>query len=193
VVSRDNKVAMPLILAVIFVILVLLLRSLVAPLILIASVVVSYVAALGAAGLILKAMGYENLWVALPLQTFLFLVALGVDYTIFLMTRAREEVAKLGHRQGVLHALTVTGGVITSAGVVLAATFAALSVLPLVPSVQTGVIVAAGVLLDTFLVRSLLVPALAVHIGPRTWWPARPPAPSAPVPAQEVSLATRSA
>lgn len=116
-------------------------------------------------------MGYPKLFVGIPLQTFLFLVALGVDYTIFLTTRAREETARLGHRQGVLHALTVTGGVITSAGVVLAATFGALSVLPLVPPVQTAVIIDLGVLVDTFLVRSLLVPALALHLGPRTWWP----------------------
>ncbi|MCO1598044.1 MMPL family transporter [Micromonospora sp. RHAY321] len=170
-VSRDNRVVVPLVLAVVFVILVLLLRALVAPLVLLASVVLSYVAAMGAAGLILDAMGYPNLFVGIPLQTFLFLVALGVDYTIFLSTRAREEAALLGHRNGVLHALTVTGGVITSAGVVLAATFGALSVLPLVPSVQTAVIIGVGVLLDTFLIRSLLVPALALHIGPRTWWP----------------------
>jgi RND superfamily putative drug exporter len=117
-------------------------------------------AAMGAAGFILAAMGYPKLYFGLPLQAFLFLVALGVDYSIFLMTRAREEVATLGHRRGVLHAVTVTGGVITSAGVVPAATFASLSVL-----------------LDTFLVRSLLVPALALHIGPAFWWPGRPAAP----------------
>ncbi|WP_234040028.1 MMPL family transporter [Micromonospora coerulea] len=170
-VSRDNRLVVPLVLAVVFVILVLLLRALVAPLLLLASVVLSYAAAMGAAGLILDAMGYPKLFVGIPLQTFLFLVALGVDYTIFLATRAREETARLGHRQGVLHALTVTGGVITSAGVVLAATFGALSVLPLAPSVQSAVIIGVGVLLDTFLVRSLLVPALALHVGPRTWWP----------------------
>ncbi|MFI7649165.1 MMPL family transporter [Micromonospora sp. NPDC049460] len=170
-VDRDNRVVGPLILAVVFAVLVLLLRALVAPLLLLASVVLSYVAAMGAAGLILDAMGYPKLFVGIPLQTFLFLVALGVDYTIFLATRAREETARLGHRRGVLHALTVTGGVITSAGVVLAATFGALSVLPLVPSVQSAVIVGVGVLLDTFLVRSLLVPALALEIGRRTWWP----------------------
>ncbi|MEU8300856.1 MMPL family transporter [Micromonospora sp. NPDC048909] len=170
-VDRDNRVVVPLVLAVVLVILVLLLWALVAPLLLLASVVLSYAAALGAAGLILDAMGYPNLFVGIPLQTFLFLVALGVDYTIFLSTRAREEAAQLGHRNGVLHALTVTGGVITSAGVVLAATFGALSVLPLVPSVQTAVIIGVGVLLDTFLVRTLLVPALALHLGRRTWWP----------------------
>ncbi|MEJ3750964.1 MMPL family transporter [Actinomycetes bacterium KLBMP 9797] len=176
-VSRDNRVVMPLILAVVFVILMLLLRSLIAPLLLLASVVVSFVAALGAAGFILDAMGHPKLWVGVPLQAFLFLVALGVDYSIFLMTRAREEAAIFGHRGGMLHALTVTGGVITSAGVVLAATFATLGILPLVPSVQMGVIIAVGIVLDTFLVRSLLIPALALHVGPRTWWPTRIPLP----------------
>ena len=172
-VSRDNRVVIPLILAVVLVVLVVLLRALVAPLLLLGSVVLSYLAALGAAGLILSAMGHPRLWEAEPLQAFLFLVALGVDYTIFLMTRAREEVAATGHRTGVLRALTVTGGVITSAGVVLAATFAMLGMLPLVPSVQMGVIVAAGILLDTFLVRSLLIPALTLDLGARTWWPGR--------------------
>jgi len=172
-VGRDNRVVIPLILAVVFVILVILLRALVAPLVLLASVVFSYFAAMGTAGLVLTAIGYPDLWVALPLQAFLFLVALGVDYTIFLMTRAREEAATLGHRDGVLHALTVTGGVITSAGVVLAATFVTLGVLPLVASAQMGIIVAVGVLLDTLLVRTLLIPALALHIGPATWWPGR--------------------
>ena len=171
--SRDNKVVMPLILAVVFLILILLLRSLVAPTLLMVSVVLSYLAAMGAAGLILDSIVHTRLFHGLPLQAFLFLVALGVDYTIFLMTRAREETRELGHRRGILHALTVTGGVITSAGLVLAATFAALSVLPLVPSVQVGVIVAVGVLIDTFLVRSLLIPALAVHIGPKIWWPSK--------------------
>jgi RND superfamily putative drug exporter len=154
-----------------------------------ASVVLSYAAAMGAAGFVLDALGYPNLYFGLPLQAFLFLVALGVDYTIFLMTRAREEARNLGHRPGMLHALTVTGGVITSAGLVLAATFSALSVLPLVPSVQSGVILAAGVLLDTLLLRSLLVPALAIDIGPRIWWPSRlsrDEARSAPVPPREL-------
>jgi putative drug exporter of the RND superfamily len=178
-VSRDNRVVIPLVLAVVFTILVILLRALVAPLLLLASVVLSYGAAMGAAGLILDALGYSGLFVGVPLQAFLFLVALGVDYTIFLMTRAREEVTLLGHRRGMLHALTVTGGMITSAGVVLAATFGALSVLPLVPSVQMAVIVGVGVLLDTFLVRSLLVPALALHIGRGIWWPRKVSRPAA--------------
>ncbi|MGC5018180.1 MMPL family transporter [Micromonospora sp. DT47] len=189
-VGRDNRVVIPLVLAVVFVILVLLLRALVAPLLLMASVVLSYAAAMGAAGFVLDALGYTKLFVGIPLQAFLFLVALGVDYTIFLMTRAREETARLGHRPGVLRALTVTGGVITSAGVVLAATFGALGVLPLVPSMQTGVIVAVGILLDTLLVRSLLIPALSLDLGARTWWPgklSRRAAPSTPAaPAEQV-------
>ncbi|MFG1674819.1 MMPL family transporter [Micromonospora sp. NPDC049282] len=172
-VDRDNRVVIPLVLAVVLVILVLLLRALVAPLLLMASVVLTYAAAMGGAGLLLDALGHPHLFVGVPLQAFLFLVALGVDYTIFLMTRAREETELIGHRLGVLRALTVTGGVITSAGVVLAATFGALLVLPLVPSVQMGVIVAVGILLDTFLVRSLLIPALTLDLGARTWWPGR--------------------
>jgi putative drug exporter of the RND superfamily len=180
--ARDNRVVIPLILGVVLLVLILLLRAIVAPLLLLASVVLSYAAALGAAGLVLHAIGHPRLWSAIPLQTFLFLVALGVDYSIFLMTRAREETAALGHRAGVPRALAVTGGVVTSAGIVLATTFAALCVLPLVPSVQTAVIVAVGVLLDTFLVRSLLVPALALDLGRRTWWPGKLSRAAAPVP-----------
>jgi RND superfamily putative drug exporter len=108
---------------------------------------------------------------------FLFLVALGVDYTIFLMSRVREETWRHGHRAGIRTGLSVTGGVITSAGLVLAASFSVLAVLPVVGSLQQGVLIAVGVLLDTFLVRSLLVPGLGLHLGPVLWWPARPPAP----------------
>ncbi|MEV0426827.1 MMPL family transporter [Micromonospora sp. NPDC050495] len=191
-VDRDNLVVIPLVLLVVLAVLVLLLRSLVAPLLLMASVVLSFAAAMGAAGLLLDAMGHPRLFVGVPLQTFLFLVALGVDYTIFLMTRAREETALIGHRPGVLRALTVTGGVITSAGIVLAATFGSLLVLPLVPSVQVGVIVAVGILLDTLLVRSLLIPALTLDLGVRTWWPGRlsrrSPQPTSPPPAPEPAL-----
>ncbi|MFI7427206.1 MMPL family transporter [Micromonospora sp. NPDC049836] len=191
-VDRDNLVVIPLVLLVVLAVLVLLLRSLVAPLLLMASVVLSFAAAMGAAGLLLDAMGHPRLFVGVPLQTFLFLVALGVDYTIFLMTRAREETALIGHRPGVLRALTVTGGVITSAGIVLAATFGSLLVLPLVPSVQVGVIVAVGILLDTLLVRSLLIPALTLDLGVRTWWPGRlsrrSPQPTPPPPAPEPAL-----
>jgi RND superfamily putative drug exporter len=192
--ARDNRVVMPLILVVVLLVLVALLRALVAPLLLLASVVLSYAAALGAAGLIFQAIDHPRIYFALPLSAFLFLVALGVDYTIFLMTRAREEAGRLGHRRGVLHALTVTGGVITSAGLVLAATFASLGVLPLVPSLQTGLIVAVGVLLDTLIVRSLLIPALAIDIGPRVWWPSRlaarhvQPPPPAVTPAEPIRV-----
>jgi putative drug exporter of the RND superfamily len=184
--ARDNRVVMPLILAVVLLVLVALLRALVAPLLLLASVVLSYAAALGAAGLIFQAIDHPRIYFGLPLAAFLFLVALGVDYSIFLMTRAREEADRTGDtRTGVLRALTLTGGVITSAGLVLAATFAALGVLPLVPSVQNGIVVAVGVLLDTFVVRSLLIPALTVQIGPRVWWPGRlAHQPTRPTPAQ---------
>lgn len=190
--DRDNRVVMPLILLVVFVVLILLLRALVAPLLLIASVVLSYAAALGLAGLVFRAIGHPAVLNAFPLYGYLFLVTLGVDYTIFLMTRAREEVASIGNRDGILTALAVTGGVITSAGVVLAATFSTLVLLPLVTAVQMGLIVALGVLLDTFVVRTLLIPALTIDVGPRAWWPSRlahrpetriPEQPAAPRPA----------
>jgi RND superfamily putative drug exporter len=172
--TRDDLLVMSMILVVVFAVLVLLLRSLVAPLLLVASVVLSFAAALGVAGLVLQALGYPAIAPSLPLWSYLFLVTLGVDYTIFLMTRAREEVGKVGNRHGILDALTVTGGVITSAGVVLAATFATLIVLPAVTALQVGLIVAIGVLLDTTVVRTLLVPTLALDLGSRLWWPGRP-------------------
>ncbi|MET7420144.1 MMPL family transporter [Dactylosporangium sp. NPDC005555] len=171
--ERDNAVIMPMILLVVLVVLVLLLRALVAPLLLAASVAVSYIAAMGLSGLIFTAIGHPNIMQAMPLYGWLFLVTLGVDYTIFLMTRAREEVAVRGNRDGMLTALTATGGVITSAGLVLAGTFGVLVVLPFVAAIQMGVIVAVGVLLDTFVVRTLLVPALAIDVGPKLWWPSR--------------------
>ena len=172
-VTHDNKVVIPLILCVVFLVLTLLLRALVAPALLMASVVVSFLGAMGAAALVLKALGHSHIDRGLPLFGFLFLVALGVDYTIFLMSRAREETARIGSRDGMLRALTVTGGVITSAGAVLAATFGVLAVLPLTFMLQLGLIVAVGVLLDTLVVRTLLVPALSLDIGRRTWWPSR--------------------
>ena len=171
--SHDVRTVIPLILAVVFVVLVLLLRALVAPLLLVASVVLSFAAALGAATLIFHAIGYPHIDQGFPLLAYLFLVALGVDYTIFLMTRAREEAAKVGHRLGVSRALAVTGGVITSAGFMLAATFCVLAVLPLVTMLQMGIVVALGVLLDTLVVRTLLVPALVMEVGRRSWWPGR--------------------
>jgi RND superfamily putative drug exporter len=172
--SRDNRVVMPLILLVVFAVLVLLLRALVAPLVLVASVLLSYAAAMGVVGLVCRAIGYPDIMPSLPILGFVFLVTLGVDYTIFLMTRAREEVARLGNREGILFALTVTGGVITSAGMVLAATFSVLLVVPYVTALHLGLVVAVGVLIDTFLVRTLLVPTLAVDLGDRVWWPGRP-------------------
>ncbi len=171
--NHDNKLVIPLILLVVFVVLIVLLRALVAPLLLLASVVASFATAMGTAALIFHAIGHPRIDNGTPLLGFLFLVALGVDYTIFLMTRAREEAVKLGHAEGVRHALTVTGGVITSAGLVLAATFSVLGVLPLVSLLQMGIIVAVGVLMDTLIVRTLLVPALSLDVGRRMWWPSR--------------------
>jgi RND superfamily putative drug exporter len=172
-VSHDNWLVMPLILAVVLIVLITLLRALVAPLLLMVSVVVSFLGAFGAAALIFAATGHSHIDRGLPLFSYLFLVALGVDYTIFLMSRAREETARIGHRAGMLRALTVTGGVITSAGVVLAATFSVLAILPLTFMLQIGTIVAVGVLLDTLVVRTLVVPALGLDVGRRVWWPSR--------------------
>jgi putative drug exporter of the RND superfamily len=172
--QRDRTVIIPIVLAVIFVILMVLLRSLIAPLMLIATVVLSYLATLGLSGIVFHdVFDFPGADSSYPLFAFVFLVALGVDYNIFLMTRVREETAKLGHRAGTLRGLSVTGGVITSAGVVLAATFAALAVLPIVFVVEIAFTVAFGVLLDTLIVRSLLVPALSVDIGRFLWWPGK--------------------
>jgi RND superfamily putative drug exporter len=152
----------------------LLLRSILAPVLLIATVVLSYVATLGASALVFNhVFKFPGADASFPLFAFVFLVALGIDYNIFLMTRVREESGKLGTRAGTLKALAVTGGVITSAGVVLAATFSVLGVLPLVFLAETGFAVAFGVLLDTLIVRSLLVPALTYDIGRKVWWPSR--------------------
>jgi RND superfamily putative drug exporter len=168
----DSAVIPPIVLVVVFGILVLLLRAVVAPLILIGTVIVSFLAALGvgylAFDLIFDFPGSDP---SLPLFAFVFLVALGVDYNIFLMARAREETLKHGTREGMLRALAVTGGVITSAGIVLAGTFSVLAVLPLVFLTEIGFVVAFGVLLDTFLVRSVLVPAIVLELGPKVWWP----------------------
>jgi putative drug exporter of the RND superfamily len=177
--AHDGKVIIPLVLGVVFLILVLLLRAVVAPLLLMGTVVLSFAASLGVCGLVFThVFGFEGVDSGFPLEVFIFLVALGVDYNIFLLTRVREESQRLGTRRGVLRGLTVTGGVITSAGVVLAATFAALATLPLTGTVELAFAVAFGVLLDTLVVRSLLVPALAYDVGAALWWPGRvPPAP----------------
>ncbi|GAB3308929.1 MMPL family transporter [Epidermidibacterium keratini] len=170
----DLQVIIPVVLGVVLLVLIALLRSIVAPVLLVAATVVSFGAAIGVAALVFNhVLDFPGADPAVPLLGFVFLVALGVDYSIFLMTRAREEVGRLGPKDGVTHALQVTGGVITSAGIVLAATFAALSVLPLLFMAQIAFIVAFGVLLDTLIVRSLLVPALAIDLGARTWWPSR--------------------
>jgi RND superfamily putative drug exporter len=170
---RDNKVVIPLVLLVILVILIVLLRAILAPVLLIGTVVLSYFATLGLSAIAFDLRGFEGADASFPLFTFVFLVALGIDYNIFLMTRVREESLKLGTRPGLLKGLAVTGGVITSAGVVLAATFLVLGVLPLVVLQQIGFAVAAGVLIDTLIVRSLLVPALSYGIGGRIWWPSQ--------------------
>ncbi len=172
--ARDRLLLIPLILGLVVVALVVLLRSLVAPLILVASVAGTYLSALGASWwLFTGVLGFDRLDVGVPLLAFLFLVALGVDYNIFLVTRAAEEARGRGAREGMLRALTATGGVITSAGIVLAAVFAVLGVLPLVVLAQLGVVICIGVLLDTLVVRTLLVPALAVRLGDGFWWPRR--------------------
>ncbi|MEC3976434.1 MMPL family transporter [Amycolatopsis sp. H20-H5] len=172
--ERDRMVIIPIVLLVIFCVLALLLRSLLAPLMLIATVVLSFAATLGVGALVFNdVLGFPGSDPSVPLYAFVFLVALGIDYNIFLMTRVREEARHLGTKAGALKALSVTGGVITSAGVVLAATFAALSVLPILFMAQIAFLVAFGVLLDTLIVRSLLVPALTVHIGRTLWWPGR--------------------
>ncbi|HEX5522889.1 MAG TPA: MMPL family transporter [Pedococcus sp.] len=172
--NRDLSVIIPAILMVIFVVLALLLRSLVAPLLLVAANVVSFAATMGVAALAFNHLfDFPGSDPSTPLYAFVFLVALGIDYSIFLMTRVREETTRIGTRRGILVGLAVTGGVITSAGVVLASTFSALAILPLLFLAQIAFIVAFGVLLDTLVVRSLLVPALAYDIGPRIWWPSR--------------------
>ena len=172
--GRDRLVIFPLILGLVLLALLVLLRSVVAPLILVATVVLTFLASVGASWWIFtKIFGFSALDVGAPLYTFLFLVALGVDYNIFLVTRAREEAAMHGSRAGMLRALAATGGVITSAGILLAAVFAVLGVLPLVVLAQIGVIICLGVLLDTLVVRTVLVPAIALLLGDRFWWPRR--------------------
>ncbi|MFE4209188.1 MMPL family transporter [Streptomyces goshikiensis] len=185
--ARDRTVIVPVVLGIILLILVMLLRSLLIPVLLVATVALNFLATLGVSALVFEhLLGFSGTDASVPLYGFVFLVALGVDYNIFLMSRVREESLVHGVRQGVLRGLTTTGGVITSAGVVLAATFAALMVIPLAFLVQIAFIVAFGVLLDTLVVRSLLVPALVIDIGPRSWWPSalargrRPAVPAGP-------------
>ncbi|MET3808082.1 RND superfamily putative drug exporter [Nakamurella sp. UYEF19] len=171
---HDRNLIIPIVLVVIFLVLALLLRALLAPVLLIATVVFSFFATLGVCGWAFNhVFGFAGADQSFPLFAFVFLVALGIDYNIFLMTRVREETLEFGARQGVLRGLAVTGGVITSAGVVLAATFTVLGVLPLVFLAELGFAVAFGVLLDTLIVRTVLVPALAHDIGRKIWWPSK--------------------
>lgn len=171
---HDRNLIIPVILVVIMVILMLLLRSILAPVLLILTTVLSFGTAMGVSALVFNGVfDFSGADPAVPLFGFVFLVALGIDYNIFLMTRVREESKAHGTREGILRGLSITGGVITSAGLVLAATFAALSVIPILFLVQLSFIVAFGVLLDTFVVRSLLVPALTYDIGKAIWWPSK--------------------
>ncbi len=173
--ASDLRLIIPVILGAVLLVLILLLRSLVAAVLLVIATVLSFGAALGVSALVFNhVFNFPGADPAVPLFAFVFLVALGIDYSIFLMTRAREEVAFHGPREGVMRGLRLTGGVITSAGIVLAATFAALAVLPILFLAQIAFIVAFGVLLDTFIVRTLLVPAVAIDMGWFTWWPIRP-------------------
>jgi RND superfamily putative drug exporter len=174
-VRSDTLLLVPLVLLVVFAILVALLRALVGPLMLMATVVLSFFAALGLSLLVFEAFAdFPGEDPSYPLYAFIFLVALGIDYNIFLMARVREEAHALPTKEAMLKGLAVTGGVITSAGIVLAGTFSVLAVLPLVALTQIGITVALGVLLDTFVVRSVLVPALTFSLGERTWWPSSP-------------------
>ncbi|HTW16690.1 MAG TPA: MMPL family transporter [Nocardioides sp.] len=187
--QRDQKLVMPLILGLVSIALLLLLRSVVASLILAVAVVTTYAASMGASWLIFQGIfDFPAVDNTVALFAFLFLVALGVDYSIFLVTRAWEETGIAGPRQGMIRALAATGGVITSAGILLAAVFAALGVLPLVVLAQLGTVICIGVLLDTLVVRTLLVPAMAQILGDRFWWPRRIPE-NAPAPEPERPVA----
>jgi putative drug exporter of the RND superfamily len=172
--THDRDVIIPLVLLVVMIILGLLLRAVVAPLVLIGTVVLSFATALGLSALAFRHLfGFAGEDTSVPLFVFVFLVALGIDYNIFLMTRVREETIRSGPRRGAITGLAATGGVITSAGAVLAGTFAMLGTLPLVEFTEIGFAVAAGVLLDTIIVRSVLVTSLTLDIGRWMWWPSR--------------------
>ncbi len=172
--QHDRNLIIPIVLVVVLLILVLLLRAIVAPLVLVATVVLSFAAALGVSALVFQhVFGFGGADTSFPLFVFVFLVALGIDYNIFLMTRVREEAPAHGTRRAALIGLAATGGVITSAGLVLAGTFAVLATLPLIAFAEIGFAVAFGVLLDTIVVRSVLVTALNLDIGRHMWWPSK--------------------
>jgi putative drug exporter of the RND superfamily len=176
--GRDTRLIVPLVLIVVGLILAAVLRAIAAPLYLMATVVLSFAGSLGLSTLAFSVIGGEGIAFDLTLLSFLFLVALGVDYNIFLMTRVREEARVHGTREGSLRALVATGGVVTGAGLILAGTFATLTLLPLEELIQIGATVAVGVLLDTFIVRALLIPAITYRLGDRAWWPSRADGPS---------------
>ena len=172
--SHDNKVIIPIVLVMVFLVLTLLLRSILAPVLLVATVVLSFLAALGIGGLFFtNVFDFNGGDPGTPLLCFVFLVALGIDYNIFLMSRVHEEAKQSGTRRGALTGLAATGGVITSAGLVLAGTFAVFATLPIVSFAQLGFVVSVGVLIDTLIVRSVLVTALNLDIGRWMWWPSK--------------------
>jgi len=179
--AQDTLLLIPLVLIVIGVIIALLLRAVVAPLVLVAATALSFAAAFGLSSLLWRyGLGYVGIEAQLPMYIFIFLVALGVDYSIFMSARIREEAARIGTRPGIVRGFGVTGGVITAAGIVMTGTFAALAQLPDVSVAEVGTAVALGVLLDTLLVRTVLVPASLLIIGERAWWPTRPAGPGRP-------------
>jgi RND superfamily putative drug exporter len=193
--ARDRIVIIPVILGLVLLALMGLLRSVLAPILLVSTVLVTYAASLGLAWwLFTGPLGFAALDSGVPLLAFLFLVALGVDYNIFLITRTLEEAGVRGTRPGVLRALAATGGVITSAGILLAAVFAVLGVLPLVVLAQLGTIICIGVLMDTLVVRTVLVPAIVLTLGERFWWPRKvdPVTPSAAASSAAASSAATS-
>lgn len=174
--ARDMAVVMPMIIGIVLILLVLILRALVAPVLLLLATTMSALAALGAGALVSQyVFGFPALDVSVPLYSLIFLVALGIDYTVFLVLRAKEEAAGAGTRVGMTRAVGLTGGVITSAGIVLAAVFAVLGVLPLITLGQIGIVVGLGIVIDTFLVRTLVVPALFAIVGEKMWWPSSSP------------------
>ena len=174
--KRDIFVIAPLILLLVFSVLILLLRSIVGPMVLLLTVVATYAASMGISWQLFdRLFNFPALDAGVPLLSFLFLVALGVDYNIFLVARAKQEIKTHGISQGFIRALSSTGGVITSAGILLASVFAVLGVLPIIVLTQIGVIVFVGVLLDTLLVRTVIVPALGIRLGEKFWWPGKAP------------------
>lgn len=173
---RDELMVMPLVLGVVLLVLFMLLRGVAGPVVVILTVIATFAAALGVCSIVFDSiLSYPGVDPTVPLLSFVFLIALGVDYNVFLLGRVSQEIEVLGRRRGVNRALAVTGSVLTAAGLILAGTFTVLIILPLLPSKEIGLVVALGVLLDTLMVRTILVPALAIDMGPSFWWPRRTP------------------